>query len=138
MPILFGSRGGGPPRLRAFGDKSKGQTVAEAEGATSRGFNRYLLFCTALVWLCYLLALVPLRTDSEIVLGLLKGFFVLALVWSPITTALALYGALRYRYRSYFITALLATPLVLLCWYHACYWSVPGNGRVSNTLKTQF
>jgi hypothetical protein len=105
--------------------------MVRAGDATARRFNGGLLFSTALLWACYVLSLVPSPAGSELMAGLLRGCFVSALIWSTITGVLALYGALRYRYRGYLVTAALVVPLALLCWYHAFSWSVPGTGRFS-------
>jgi hypothetical protein len=103
--------------------------MVRAGETAARRFNHYLLFCTAVVWLCYGLALVPLPTGPEFVRGLLRACFVCALVWGTVTADLALYGAVRYRYGGYFATGALVVPLALLCWYHAFHWPVPGSGR---------
>jgi hypothetical protein len=100
--------------------------VVAAKAATARRFNHDLLFCTAGLWLCYLLVWwVPLRPGAELLRGVLRGCFVCALIWGTNAAALAAYGAVRYRYRGYFLTALLAAPLSALCWYHLLYWPIP-------------
>ncbi len=91
-------------------------------------FNRYLLFCTAGEWLSYLVSKVPVPTGAELARGALLGFFGLALMWSTITAALALYGAARYRYLGHLIPAALAIPLAALCWWQFAHWPVIGDG----------
>jgi hypothetical protein len=103
--------------------------MVRAGDATARRFNHYLLFCTAVVWLCYALALAPLPTSSELVRGLLRGCFASALVWGTVTAGLGLYGSVRYRYVGYFVTVALVLPLALLCWYHVVQWPVAGDGQ---------
>jgi hypothetical protein len=103
--------------------------VVPARNSADRGFNRYLLFCAVLEWLCYGFAQAPSPTGSEVLQGLLRGCFVVALIWGPVTAGLALYGAVRYRYGGYLVTGALVVPLALLCWYHAVHWPIPGSGR---------
>jgi hypothetical protein len=98
--------------------------VVAVEKSTIVRSNRYLLFYTAAVWLCYLFALVT-PSSNELVRGFLVGCFVSALMWSTITVGLAVYGAARYRYRGYLVTVLLAAPLSILCWYHMIHWPLP-------------
>jgi hypothetical protein len=92
---------------------------------TNASFNRDLLWCIVGMWLCYLLSWVTLPPDAVLLREILRGYLGAALMFGTLTAGIAVYGALRYRYLGYLLSALMAAPLSALCWYHVLHWPSP-------------
>src|SRR5262249_26305549 len=96
-------------------------TLPDARPNIARCVHRPLLALAAVTWACYLASLLPLGAGSEVVQGLLSGFFAGAIVFGSIAAGASLWASLWVRRSGCYLAALLTVPLAGLCWWQLIF-----------------
>jgi hypothetical protein len=88
--------------------------------------HRPLLQFAGCLWASYLLSQIPFDPGSDLVRGMMGGFFVVSLVLGTCVAGAAFWVSLRVRRHGCYWAAAVSLPLAALCWWQLLTGWMPG------------